>query len=185
MSLSSILEALTKVTDSDPLASRATFVEISFGLCVAWAALDDFRNLCKSKCHDQFREIVASIQASEIATTEGEETKRLAHVKAKLGKLVTNHHLRQDKVVVCFKFASIISAICALFVLYFSLLTYCGKWLGLLAVPVPVYYITCYILFWSAKWHLSWKLKKYKSFVDDYERGDDSGFQNRIDETNP
>ena len=151
----------------DAVASKATFLEICFGVNVGLAAFHRFRDLFRKQLDKKIVEISAWVTLME--TGKPAHASRVAKLKEKVESFAKKHHLFQNYLCHAATALSIFTALAVMVVLYFDLIEKVGRHLYLFALPLPIYLILSILLsrFYYVRCYLP--KRQYQKFMNDFE----------------
>jgi hypothetical protein len=157
------------MVEHDPSASQATFVEISFGINLLWAAFERFRDLFKKALTAKMEAEIAAVKTLETKASNQHSPEWLKSLKHQVGVLDASHLKFQESMLHLAKILTIIAAIACVAILYFDLIGWLGKWLGLLLIPLPGYLLAAAAGFYYVKWGIFKLVRKYTEFIKQFE----------------
>jgi hypothetical protein len=152
------------MVEHDPSASQATFVEISFGINLLWAAFERFRDVFKKSLTNKIEIEIGAVRAVE-AENKSSHGVELASLTIQAAAFDTKHLRFQESAVGIAKLFTIATSIACVLILYFDLLGMLGRWLGLLLLPLPGYVIIAMLGFLYIRFRIWWLTRKYTDFI--------------------
>jgi|ERR1035441_3991570 hypothetical protein len=121
----------------DHAASLATFVEITFGVNIAWVAFARFRDFLRKSIDKKSEAYIAATLATEVKKEEHQD--RLSNLKSDVTEVKERHKSYQDGLYKIARAFSVFMAIACLVVLYWDLLEFLGYYVAVLITPLPIY----------------------------------------------
>jgi hypothetical protein len=152
----------------DHAAAQATFVEIAFGLNVAFAAYPKLRDTLKHFLDENIEAELATTRLIEFHNkSDGNRIVRLERLIDEIKKWQA--HKQERLCSLGCALSCIMSAAC-LGVLYFDLLKWLGPYMILLLVPFPLYALCAFVIAFRSWSRMHKENKQFFSFVVKFER---------------
>lgn len=155
----------------DHLATSATFLEISFGVNVAFAAFKEFRDFVRKGMRNQIKLMEAECVTLEFNEQPGNEV-RIQKLKQGITNVSNLHTNWQYSLCNIARTIALLLCIEILIILYFDLLTFFGAYIFVFILPFPLYVAVSYGGLKKYVSNARKIIKEYEKFVNTYETSD-------------
>jgi hypothetical protein len=153
----------------DRSAARITFIEITFGLNLAFATYEKFRAYIKDIFDTNLDEYIAQSIASETEKSKIEHQSRINALKNEIKAIGTKHMNEQLELNGFMKILAMVASASCLGVLCFDLVDLCGDQIAFLISPFPLYVLLSMFCFWFYRYKASRIKKQYVDFIKKFE----------------
>jgi hypothetical protein len=165
----------------DPDAARVSFVELAFGLNIAFATYEKFRAFIKNLLDKNLDEFIAQAIAAETDNSKIIHQNRVNELKNQILKIGKKHMDYQWNLCLYVRLVSIVMSVACLAVLCFDQVGCLGNNVAYLISPLPIYVLVSLSFFWVFRVKALLVRRQYVKFIRKFEGDPPSDIQQGLD----